>query len=717
VNIDGLIENADWTKRTWDLPTDLDWYITRYGDDLNDWFVRFDQLPAARAMPQDLRVALLNYLGKVEVWSDGPDGGAITIIKKPVRSLIEQKDLVRTSAGVEKFKQPINTEIVADPTPTFDGGFIELSPSQMDRWYANRVQELEDPEMWRIYSKATKDEKVRKWRLIFGDRRVFQSGTTIVVVSVPTDPKIAMANRDTQDFVVPSDDDLNIQFRALATLQQIAPVDRFLTVEIGDEQFRDYGMQDGVLGFVSRNSDPNTIHLRPRAVMEDHGDGNWHSNALSGPVRGKMSILTHEYGHVLDHRDDQTARDDYAEIMYGANGYQTGVNRYAAELRTTHNEMDTYTRDITPSGREMYAEAFLDWVGSQGEAADRQGYVKYFADKYHWFKGAPDQPPHIDVLEQKVVRHVQDEAYWGKPRGTVITPGMKPQSITQRIDARVRAAKPLSVTVQPGWREASQSEFMEIMSNDLADPALGLRPLQRLMVLQETQNYLDEKWHSGYISDDGTALVITDKQADLLLQPGDIEELQRTLTELQEKAPRSHITVQVDNELMYRMTDGDEGALAATTTGSAQPLIAMTTRIAGKRETLSKKYGTEVAEDWWPSELADMPTGKVILAHEWGHAITDIQEVNDHYDALYSIGERSQNHGSRSWLSQYAMQSPQEFIAESFVAWYLTNGTTKSRGAQSVAKLFHWAEKYPRVVHPDPKEPKNTQHPIVRRTG
>ncbi len=34
--------------------------------------------------------------------------------------------------------------------------------------------------------------------------------------------------------------------------------------------------------------------------------------------------------------------------------------------------------------------------------------------------------PGLTALESKVVRHVRDVAYWGKPYGTVITPGMKP---------------------------------------------------------------------------------------------------------------------------------------------------------------------------------------------------------------------------------------------------------------------------------------------------
>lgn len=66
---DADLHNADWAKRTWDLPTDLGWYIVRYGDDLADWLVRFIQLPAAEAMPEQLRADLFAAAGVVDTLS------------------------------------------------------------------------------------------------------------------------------------------------------------------------------------------------------------------------------------------------------------------------------------------------------------------------------------------------------------------------------------------------------------------------------------------------------------------------------------------------------------------------------------------------------------------------------------------------------------------------------------------------------------------------
>ena len=58
-NLDEDLRNADWTKRTWDLPDTLEGLlavITPYGGDEEEALARFLRLPAARAMPEGLRV-------------------------------------------------------------------------------------------------------------------------------------------------------------------------------------------------------------------------------------------------------------------------------------------------------------------------------------------------------------------------------------------------------------------------------------------------------------------------------------------------------------------------------------------------------------------------------------------------------------------------------------------------------------------------------------
>lgn len=53
--VDANLVNADWTKRSWDLPTDINWYLATYGSDLGDWYEKIKTLPVNDAMPDDLR--------------------------------------------------------------------------------------------------------------------------------------------------------------------------------------------------------------------------------------------------------------------------------------------------------------------------------------------------------------------------------------------------------------------------------------------------------------------------------------------------------------------------------------------------------------------------------------------------------------------------------------------------------------------------------------
>jgi hypothetical protein len=56
-NLDRDLHNADWVKRSWDLPTDPDFWINTEPD-LQAFLYEMDHLPVGKAMPKDLRVAL-----------------------------------------------------------------------------------------------------------------------------------------------------------------------------------------------------------------------------------------------------------------------------------------------------------------------------------------------------------------------------------------------------------------------------------------------------------------------------------------------------------------------------------------------------------------------------------------------------------------------------------------------------------------------------------
>lgn len=64
INFDDSDLNADWLRTiSWDLPRNPRYYIREYGDDLAKWFQHIMELPAGMAMPEDLRIALLEAIG------------------------------------------------------------------------------------------------------------------------------------------------------------------------------------------------------------------------------------------------------------------------------------------------------------------------------------------------------------------------------------------------------------------------------------------------------------------------------------------------------------------------------------------------------------------------------------------------------------------------------------------------------------------------------
>ena len=69
LDLDAALSNADWTKRSWDLPTTLDGLLYALGASASSEskqkaeLAHFLQLPAAKAIPQDLRRSITAKFG------------------------------------------------------------------------------------------------------------------------------------------------------------------------------------------------------------------------------------------------------------------------------------------------------------------------------------------------------------------------------------------------------------------------------------------------------------------------------------------------------------------------------------------------------------------------------------------------------------------------------------------------------------------------------
>lgn len=141
LNIDALPHNADWTKQTWDLPTDKEG-ILRVIESSGMTLTEFLELPAAKAIPEELLYELSDNIPKQSVIdslsqiagvleallhkNDGPqwmpDGteaktaqelaAILNISDKGAQLILENKlRFVRTPAGAARFHAPIGAPI------------------------------------------------------------------------------------------------------------------------------------------------------------------------------------------------------------------------------------------------------------------------------------------------------------------------------------------------------------------------------------------------------------------------------------------------------------------------------------------------------------------------------------------------------------------------------------------------------------------------------
>ena len=143
INFDDSDLNADWLRTmSWDLPRNPRYYIREHGDDLAKWFQHIMELPAGMAMPEDLRIALLEAIGtkgmesKANRYVRDPDywnmpyGALIVADDEPSNPIDEILDLLKPAAVIQ------TPEPSRDHTPDEYLALAEMFARSSD-WYVD----------------------------------------------------------------------------------------------------------------------------------------------------------------------------------------------------------------------------------------------------------------------------------------------------------------------------------------------------------------------------------------------------------------------------------------------------------------------------------------------------------------------------------------------------------------------------------------------------
>lgn len=126
MNIDGVLNNADWVKRAWDLPTTLDEFRSPLLSDnqLRAKMYQLVLLPVSRSMPDTLKADLRKEYGQhfVPQYLDHSKN-------TPQFKVLH----VRTPEGSRKFKLPIGAPIVDKPVDSI----IDKTVDKIDDYHGS----------------------------------------------------------------------------------------------------------------------------------------------------------------------------------------------------------------------------------------------------------------------------------------------------------------------------------------------------------------------------------------------------------------------------------------------------------------------------------------------------------------------------------------------------------------------------------------------------
>jgi hypothetical protein len=365
------------------------------------------------------------------------------------------------------------------------------------------------------------------------------------------------------------------------------------------------------------------------------------------------------------------------------------MRQVASPARALSIAITEQNRAISFATVERYKQGGLqqmEWEVSDpcDKCAQNAGQVVQIGQPFKSNDTQPPAHPHCRCVLLPVIPDFGSEPLPGAtlvtPPAPVITPALEPlktpKDIIDETLIRARAAK--DNPFKPGqWRTLTSAEIQEDVINEYL---ANYNMMKREQVIDWIQR--------GKFGKDTTALI----EKGIVYQNGSVKvsfysggrtvppkvqkEILDHIDALQAANPKStvvRVTIGKNKRNAYgwAILNGEDIWLAPKTAKTTTPNLV--------------EGGT-----FKMPALAENPQWKYTLTHEWGHHIDEGSSFFGQASETTYIIDRLKRQFPEAFRSVYSLEKPEEFYAEMFAEYFLTNGTTPNPLVQAMAKEFGW---------------------------
>ena len=277
--VDNNLTNADWPKRTWDLPLDPQYYRKRFGDRLGSWYKRIKDLPVGRGMPDTLRTAIIEM-----ITSDGV-AKAVKAHESELRALLDGFLAIERKArhvrDADYWGAPVGTPLPLKPKPEPATRTVRLIPDTPYDPKALKPGNL-DPTVETVKYTDSDGKVWQDWAdLDPGEPQVNEPGLEFAA-------SMAWQRTDPEDQGRVFTDPDEVDAFVTEVLERAGYHDRVVSINIGDD-------------FLGPDIEAGVTRGQTQILPPDHQLYNSDAPVLLYRSKGVSEyVLLHEIAHIID---------------------------------------------------------------------------------------------------------------------------------------------------------------------------------------------------------------------------------------------------------------------------------------------------------------------------------------------------------------------------------------------------------------------------------